>query len=107
MITENGIADREDKYRPHYLVMHLKYLEDAIMNKEIQPYGYLHWALTDNYEWADGFRMCFGLVHVDLETKKRKKRPSADVFSRIIAENTVPDEYVKVAKQKLKLASRT
>jgi beta-galactosidase len=107
MITENGIADRDDKYRPHYLAIHLKYLEDAIMNKEIQLNGYLHWALTDNYEWADGFRMRFGLIYVDLQTKKRQKRASADVFSKIIAEGTVPDEYVKAAKQVFKLGSNT
>jgi beta-galactosidase len=44
----------------------------------------MHWSLTDNYEWAEGFGMKFGLYAVDLETKKRTPRKSAEIYSRII-----------------------
>jgi len=97
LITENGIADREDRLRPHYVALHLKVLEAYIEQRKPDLRGYLHWALTDNYEWADGFRMRFGLYAVDLETKRRLKRPSADLMATIIREGTVPDEYVRKA----------
>ncbi|MEM2466131.1 MAG: family 1 glycosylhydrolase [Candidatus Bathyarchaeia archaeon] len=38
--------------------------------------------MTDNYEWAKGFEMKFGLYTVDLQAKKRATRkvqkPQAD-----------------------------
>ncbi|MCC6039932.1 MAG: family 1 glycosylhydrolase, partial [Thermofilum sp.] len=104
MVTENGIADADDRLRPHYIALHLKTLEDFLEEKRGAVTGYLHWALTDNYEWADGFRMRFGLFHVDLQTKRRTKRPSADLLARVIAEGTVPEEAIKKAREKLNLS---
>ncbi|ABL78509.1 beta-galactosidase BgaS [Thermofilum pendens] len=101
LVTENGVADARDELRPHFLALHLKLLEDALESREISLKGYLHWALTDNYEWADGFRMRFGLFEVDLSSKRRVKRPSADLFARIVSEGTVPDEAVRKAREKL------
>jgi beta-galactosidase len=83
-ITENGIADAEDTLRPRFLVNHLKMLERAISEEKIDLRGYFHWLLTDNYEWAKGFGMKFGLYAVDLKTKKRAPRKSVETFCRII-----------------------
>jgi beta-galactosidase len=83
-ITENGIADAEDTLRPRFLADHLKMLERAISEEKIDLRGYFHWSLTDNYEWAKGFGMKFGLYTVDLKTKKRTPRKSAETFRRII-----------------------
>ncbi|WP_297217210.1 beta-galactosidase BgaS, partial [Thermoplasma sp.] len=79
MISENGIADDSDRLRPRYVASHLKNLERAIKDGA-RVEGYLHWALTDNYEWASGFSKKFGLVKVDFSTKRRYIRPSAFVF---------------------------
>lgn len=43
-----------------------------------------HWALTDNYEWAKGFKMKFGLFAVDFQSKRRVKRKSANLYKKII-----------------------
>ena len=83
-ITENGVADKKDMLRPDFLVVHLKVLEKAINEEKIDVRGYFHWALTDNYEWANGFGQKFGLCSVDSETKLRKARQSAEVLRRII-----------------------
>jgi len=83
MITENGIADATDNIRPDFIVTHLKVLE-RLVEEELEVKGYLHWVLTDNYEWAHGFKMKFGLYAVDLSTKKRIKRKSAEVYKEIV-----------------------
>ena len=83
-ITENGIADSRDALRPTFIIDHLKVLDRALNEEKINVKGYLHWSLTDNYEWAKGFSMKFGLYAVDLETKSRKARGSAETYRRII-----------------------
>lgn len=89
-VTENGIADAEDKMRPQFIAEHLKALDKAINRDKLNVKGYFHWALTDNYEWAEGFRMKFGLYAVDFKTKARVPRKSADVYRRIIETKEVP-----------------
>lgn len=87
-ITENGIADAEDKLRPNFIENHVKVLEKALNQEKMDVRGYFHWALTDNYEWAHGFKMKFGLFAVDLKTKKRIMRKSAKIYKKIVETNT-------------------
>ncbi len=93
-ITENGIADAHDILRPKYLVSHIEAMLKAINDDKRDVRGYFHWALTDNYEWAEGFSKRFGLVAVDLETKERKPRESADIFKQI-ATNGLDEKLIK------------
>ncbi len=83
-VTENGIADSDDKLRPQFVESHLRELDKAIAEEKLNVRGYFHWALTDNYEWAEGFKMKFGLYAVDFETKARTPRKSAEVYKHII-----------------------
>jgi beta-galactosidase len=83
-VAENGVADERDVLRPTFITEYLKVLERAISEEKIDVRGYFHWALTDNYEWARGFRMKFGLYSVDLKTKTRKSRKSAEIYKEII-----------------------
>jgi beta-galactosidase len=83
-VTENGIADKKDALRPSFIIEHLKVLERAVNEEKIDVRGYFHWSLTDNYEWAKGFGPKFGLYSVDLETKSRKSRKSAETYREII-----------------------
>lgn len=83
-VTENGIADANDTLRPKFIEDHIKVLEKAVEEEKMDVRGYFHWALTDNYEWAKGFKMKFGLFAVDLENKKRKMRKSAETYKKII-----------------------
>lgn len=85
-VTENGIADGEDLLRPKFIEDHLKVLEKAMVEEKIDVRGYFHWALTDNYEWAKGFKMKFGLFAVDPESKKRIKRKSVEIYQKIVKE---------------------
>jgi len=94
-ITENGIADARDMLRPRFILDHLEVLDKAINEEKIDVRGYLHWALTDNYEWAKGFEMKFGLYMVDLETKRRKARKSAKIYKRIIEDREITERIKK------------
>ena len=83
-VTENGIADSQDKLRPQFVTAHLRELQKAINEERLDIRGYFHWAMIDDYEWADGFEKRFGLYAVDFQTKARMSRPSAGVYKRII-----------------------
>jgi beta-galactosidase len=82
-VTENGIADKRDALRPSFITEHLKVLERAVSEEKIDVRGYFHWSLTDNYEWAKGFGPKFGLCSIDMETKSRKNRKSAEIYKEI------------------------
>jgi beta-galactosidase len=94
-ITENGIADARDDLRPKFIIDHLQTLNNAINEQKIDVRGYFHWSLTDNYEWAKGFSMKFGLCAVNLESKKRIKRKSADIYKKIIENQEITEADVQ------------
>ena len=89
-ITENGIADRDDRKRGPYIIDHLKQIHQAI-HEGVPVEGYFHWSFIDNFEWNEGFDMRFGLVEVDPKDPelKRKPRRSASLYSRIIRANGI------------------
>ncbi|MGC9071291.1 MAG: beta-galactosidase BgaS [Acidilobus sp.] len=91
LVTENGIADDADYQRPYYLVSHVYQVHRAISD-DIDVMGYLHWSLADNYEWASGFRMRFGLLKVDYSTKRLYWRPSAYIYREIAKSSSIPGE---------------
>lgn len=83
IITENGACDNSDPIhgkvhdtkRIKYLKQHLVELNRAIASG-VNIQGYCIWSLLDNFEWAYGYSMRFGLVHVDFNTLKRTKKDS-------------------------------
>ncbi|MBS1958288.1 MAG: family 1 glycosylhydrolase [Bdellovibrionales bacterium] len=83
MISENGVADKTDQYRPDFLKAHLNALIKA-KNEGVPVVGYLHWSLTDNFEWAEGLSPRFGLVEMDYKTLERKPRPSYYMYRDLI-----------------------
>jgi beta-glucosidase len=86
LITEHGLADRNDKYREWYIKESLKGLYEAI-NEGANIIGYVHWSLLDNFEWSSGFWPRFGLVEVNRDTMERKIRKSAYKYAKIAKEN--------------------
>ncbi len=93
-ITENGFPlpetdgqdTLEDADRIAYLRDHI-----ALVGKAIQEgadcRGYFHWSLMDNFEWAFGHRMRFGLLHTNFATQERTWRRSAHWFRELAARN--------------------
>lgn len=83
IITENGVADRDDEYRKWWIMQTLLAMHRALL-KGVKLEGYLHWSLLDNFEWASGFWPRFGLLAVNYKTKERTPRESAKWFAKII-----------------------
>ena len=84
-ITENGVADGEDKLRSTHLKRHLWMISDLISTGVHK--SYYHWSLMDNFEWAEGYSMRFGLYHVNYENQERTLRDSGKIYQQIISTN--------------------
>lgn len=85
MITENGLADTNDKYRKWWLEETMQALMIA-RKAGVDLIGYMHWSLLDNFEWKYGWWPNFGLIKVDRDRDmKRIVRPSAIWWSKVLA----------------------
>lgn len=105
LITENGVADSGDKYRKWWIAETLKVLI-KMKKKGVGLFGYIHWSLLDNFEWAEGHWPKFGLIAVDRETMQRRVRNSAKWYANILAriQNPGPRTHpVNAAKEVDKL----
>jgi beta-glucosidase len=98
-ITENGLALHDyvgpdgrchDPERIDYFAAHFRAAARAI-DEGVPLEAYLVWSLMDNFEWAEGYRLRFGLIHIDYGTQTRLLKSSAHWFSRVIAANTISD----------------
>ncbi|MEX0917319.1 MAG: glycoside hydrolase family 1 protein [Candidatus Paceibacterota bacterium] len=87
-ITENGLADAKDEKRAKFIRDHLKWVHRGIV-EGVDVQGYFYWSLLDNFEWAEGYKMRFGLIEIDFATKERNIRNSAWEFKKIIDTNTL------------------
>lgn len=94
-ITENGVAYStglsadgkcHDENRIRYYNDHILSMRDAI-ERGADVGGYFAWSLMDNFEWAMGYGMRFGLVHVDFETQKRTIKDSGFWYRECIETN--------------------
>jgi beta-glucosidase/6-phospho-beta-glucosidase/beta-galactosidase len=97
IVTENGVGDGTDRVRPAYLTQHLLAVHLAI-KEGIPVKGYVHWTLTDNMEWTDGYGPKFGLVEVvRSEGLKRVPRPSFELYKAIIKNREISDQTLEAS----------
>jgi len=92
-VTENGAAFPDppqaegdlvdDPQRVDYLRQHLLAVRDSLASG-IDLRGYFVWSLLDNFEWALGFAIRFGIVHVDYATQRRTLKASARFYAHVI-----------------------
>jgi beta-glucosidase len=97
LITENGAAFDDvvapaggvhDPDRIAYLDGHLRAVHDAIA-RGVDVRGYFLWSLMDNFEWAWGYSMRFGIVHVDYDTLARTPKDSASWYRDVATRNAL------------------
>lgn len=90
-VTENGAAFPDivenghvkDEKRMKYFQ---EYLKQVLRTKKegVNVQGYFIWSLMDNFEWAEGYRTRFGLVHVDFKTQQRILKDSGYWFMEFL-----------------------
>jgi beta-glucosidase len=92
-VHENGAAFHdavsadgtvEDPDRRAYIARHIDAVRAAV-HAGVDVRGYFAWSLMDNYEWAEGYRMRFGITHVDFATQQRTLKASARWYADLIA----------------------
>jgi beta-glucosidase len=86
LVTEHGVATDDDTERVEYIRAGLEALH-TLIGEGIPLRAYIHWTGFDNFEWALGYSMKFGLVAVDRETQERKPKPSARFLGQIAQAN--------------------
>ena len=74
----------EDPERVAYYAGHLDALARAAASG-VDVRRYHAWSLLDNFEWEQGYRPRFGIVHVDFETQQRTPKASARWYAGLIA----------------------
>ena len=91
-VHENGAAFADvagadgrvdDADRVDFLRDHVRACADAL-DAGVDLRGYFAWSLLDNFEWAEGYRKRFGIVHVDYDTQRRTPKASADWYAALI-----------------------
>lgn len=95
VITENGLASMDwvhsdgkvhDPGRIDYLTRYLHQLRRAC-NDGVDVRGYFQWSIMDNFEWAQGYALRFGLVYLDYPTLERIPKDSYHWYAKVIASN--------------------
>ncbi|MBM4465807.1 MAG: glycoside hydrolase family 1 protein [Chloroflexi bacterium] len=93
-VTENGLPDADDDQRPRFILTHLAATHRAI--EEGAPVkGYFHWTLVDNFEWAEGWTLRFGLIALNVETQKRTIRRSGQLYQEICQTAAITEDMVE------------
>ncbi len=88
-ITETGLPDAADTRRPRFILNHLAGVHRAIADG-VDVRGVFLWSLVDNFEWAEGWEMRFGLYAMDERTGERRLRPSGALYGIIARANALP-----------------
>lgn len=78
-VTETGIPDRSGNKRAKFFDAYIPQIEKAI-KEGIDVRGMFYWTLIDNFEWAEGYDIRFGLYEWNPDsTQKRIFRGDFDV----------------------------
>ena len=91
IITENGAAFKDtlqngeihDTQRTQYIKDYLKQILRA-KRDGMNVGGYFVWSFMDNFEWAEGYRPKFGLVHVDPKDQARIVKDSGKWYAAFL-----------------------
>jgi beta-glucosidase len=90
-VTENGVAYNDpvssdgrchDEKRVTYIREHIKQALKA-RDEGVPLHGYFAWSTMDNFEWAYGYNMRFGVIYVDYDTQKRTIKDSGYLLQAI------------------------
>jgi beta-glucosidase len=92
-VLENGFGGHDapapggevvDTPRIEFLEQYIAAMRRA-MQEGADVRGYFVWSLLDNFEWASGYAVRFGLVYIDYPTQKRIPKASFHWYADMIA----------------------
>jgi beta-glucosidase len=95
VFSENGFCNTDfvhldgkvhDPQRIDFLTRYLGGMRRAV-DEGIPVNGYFYWSILDNFEWAEGYKDRFGLVHVDYQTQQRVPKDSYAWYRDVIRTN--------------------
>ncbi|KAG7233902.1 hypothetical protein INR49_006464, partial [Caranx melampygus] len=96
-ITENGVATNtkttvDDTERVFY---YKTYVDEALKAQnldDVKVKGYIATSLMDSFEWLNGYKVGFGLHHVDFTNPNRPRTPkrSAHYYYQVMRDNGFP-----------------
>ena len=94
IITENGFPDDgrlNDDDRVMYLKLHLNASLSAVHDNGAPLIGYIHWALMDNMEWNNGYKVKFGLGQINRHDSDlpRTMKKSAYTYKEICESRSI------------------
>ena len=83
IVTENGAAFPDNLvdgkvHDQQRISFYKRYLQQILRAKNdgVNIKGYFAWTFIDNFEWIEGFRPKFGIVHNDFKTQERTVKDS-------------------------------
>lgn len=82
MITENGVATRNEALRSNFIKAHFNRVLRA-KREGVPVIGYMYWSFIDNFEWIYGYTKHFGIVSFDPITLRRHIKLSAYTLKEI------------------------
>jgi len=95
IVTENGLSCRDwlaadgqvhDQSRIDFLRRYLQSFH-AASRDGVPIRGYFQWSILDNFEWSEGYKERFGLIHVDYQTQKRTPKASYYWYQQLIRDH--------------------
>ena len=92
VVTENGVSCRDwisldgAVHDPQRIDFHARYLAELAraIRDGVDVRGYFAWSVMDNFEWAEGVKERFGLIHVDYRTQQRTIKDSGHWYRELI-----------------------
>lgn len=94
-VTENGMACHDlvspdgrvhDSNRIDFLDAYISQVQKAA-DEGVDVRGFFLWTFLDNFEWVEGYKERFGIIHVDFTTQKRLVKDSAYWYKHTIETN--------------------
>ncbi|KAI3468069.1 hypothetical protein Pfo_024732 [Paulownia fortunei] len=107
-ITENGVDEKNDPkltaceacvdpIRVKYYQDHLAFVRKA-MEEGVDIRGYFAWSWCDNFEWAEGYKVRFGIMYVDfMNDLTRYPKQSAIWFTKFLTRK----KHMRIKKRQI------
>ncbi|XP_013185165.1 myrosinase 1 [Amyelois transitella] len=104
-IIENGfgtLGGQQDYDRVKYLTRYMDAILDAVEIDGVNVTMYTVWSLMDNFEWANGLSIKFGIFETDYGNSNKTRRPRMSAFwFRNLVATRILDPYRETEFQKL------